>query len=306
MSAAAPPQGTRAPAAGEQRAATLEGDHGGAASETPAPVASASTPPPHVHVESVGSGRPLVLLHGWAMHGGLFAPVLTDLARHHRLHVVDLPGHGHSAALAPGTPLSLDGIVAALEGALAVERAPLAVLGWSLGGAVAMRWAALRPGRIARLALVATTPSFVVRDGWPHAMRDETLQKFGDELRAAYRLTLQRFLTLQTQGSDGGRATLAALRHQLFARGAPTAAALDGSLEFVRGIDLRTLVPTIGAPALVVAGDRDTLAPRQAGAWLANALPNARVAEITGAAHAPFLSHREAFLAVVTPFLDDR
>ena len=156
------------------------------------------------------------------------------------------------------------------------------MLGWSLGGAVAMRWAALHPDRIARLVLVATTPSFVARDDWPHAMRDETLQKFGDELRAAYRLTLQRFLTLQTQGSDGGRATLAALRHQLFARGAPTAAALDQSLELVRGIDLRALAPTIRAPALVVAGDRDTLAPRAAGAWLAEALPNARFAEIAG------------------------
>jgi pimeloyl-[acyl-carrier protein] methyl ester esterase len=259
-----------------------------------------------VHVESVGIGPPLVLLHGFAMHGGLFAPVLPDLARRHRVHVVDLPGHGHSAPPSPEGPLTLDGIVAALDAALADEPAPLDVLGWSLGGAVAMRWAALDPGRIARLALVATTPSFVARDGWPYAMRDETLRKFGDELRAAYRLTLERFLTLQTQGSDGGRATLAALRHQLFARGAPTAAVLDQSLSLVRGIDLRASAPTIGTPALVVAGDRDTLAPSEAGAWLAKALPNARFAEIAGAAHTPFLSHRDAFLAAVAPFLDAR
>ena len=305
MSAAGPPAGARHPG-GARRAAMLGGDHASATTGTPALVADAGASPQQLHVESVGSGRPLVLLHGWGMHGGLFAPVLTDLARHHRVHVVDLPGHGHSASPPPGRPLSLDGIVAALEGALHHETAPLAVLGWSLGGAVAMRWAALRPNRIASLVLVATTPSFVARDDWPHAMRDETLQKFGDELRAAYRLTLQRFLTLQTQGSEGGRATLGALRHQLFARGAPTAAALDQSLELVRGIDLRTLATTIGAPTLVVAGDRDTLAPRAAGAWLAEALPNARFAEIPGAAHAPFLSHREAFLAIVAPFLDGR
>jgi len=259
-----------------------------------------------VYVESVGLGPPLVLLHGFAMHGGLFAPVLPDLARRHRVHVVDLPGHGRSAPPSPDIPLSLDGIIAALEAALAHEPAPLCILGWSLGGAVALRWAAQDPRRIACLALVATTPSFVARDDWPHAMRDETLRKFGDELRVAYRLTLQRFLTLQTQGSDGGRATLAALRHQLFARGEPTAAVLDQSLELVRGIDLRAAAPTIRAPALVVAGDRDTLAPREAGAWLANALPNARFAEIAGAAHAPFLSHRDDFLAAVTPFLDAR
>jgi pimeloyl-[acyl-carrier protein] methyl ester esterase len=260
-----------------------------------------SANPPRVHVESVGIGAPLVLLHGWAMHGGLFAPILPSLASKHRVHVPDLPGHGHSAPLA--SP-SLDAVVEAIDAAFAHERAPLDVLGWSLGGAVAMRWAILHPDRIRRLALVATTPSFIARDGWPSAMQDATLRKFGDELRVAYRLTLQRFLTLQIQGSEGGRATLAALRHQLFARGEPSAAALEQSLALVRGIDLRADVPSIRAPALVVSGDRDTLAPREAGAWLARTLPNAAYMEIAGAAHAPFLSHRDTFLAAVTTFLD--
>jgi pimeloyl-[acyl-carrier protein] methyl ester esterase len=262
-----------------------------------------SANPPRVHVESVGVGAPLVLLHGWAMHGGMFAPILPSLASKHRVHVADLPGHGHSAP--PASP-TLDGVVAAVDAAFAHERAPLDVLGWSLGGAVALRWARLHPDRIQRLVLVATTPSFVARDGWPNAMQDETLPKFGDELRVAYRLTLQRFLTLQTQGSEGGRAALAALRHQLFARGEPSAAVLEQSLALVRGIDLRADAPSIRAPALVVSGDRDTLAPVEAGRWLAQALPDARFAPIAGAAHVPFLSHPRAFDAALSPFLDER
>ena len=51
---------------------------------------------PRLHVESVGEGRPLVLLHGFALHGGLFAPLRPAFAQHHRVHVVDLPGHGYS------------------------------------------------------------------------------------------------------------------------------------------------------------------------------------------------------------------
>ncbi|MEO7498497.1 MAG: pimeloyl-ACP methyl ester esterase BioH [Casimicrobiaceae bacterium] len=254
-----------------------------------------------MHVEAVGAGRPLVLLHGYAMHGGLFAPILPELAARRRVHVPDLPGHGHSAPL---SPLSLDAIVAALDDALADVASPLDVLGWSLGGAVAMRWAASRPQRIGRLVLVATTPSFVVRDGWPHAVRDETLARFGDELRVAYRLTLQRFLTLQTQGSEGGRATLAAMRHRLFERGEPTAEALEQSLALLRSVDLRAEVPSIRARTLVVAGARDALAPRAAQAWLAGALPNATFDEMAGAAHAPFLSHRERFVEAVSSFLD--
>ena len=46
---------------------------------------------PRLHVESVGRGSPLVLLHGFALHGGLFAPLLPALVKRHRVHVVDLP-----------------------------------------------------------------------------------------------------------------------------------------------------------------------------------------------------------------------
>lgn len=255
-----------------------------------------------LHVDSVGSGPPLVLLHGWALHGGLFAPLVPALARRHRVHAVDLPGHGHSPAAEPCT---LDAVVAALDDRFAAE-APLTVLGWSLGGTVALRWARRAPARVARLALVGATPRFVAGDGWEHAMAAATLARFADELAVAYRLTLQRFLTLQVQGSDEGRAALAALRGALFARGEPAPAALKAALGLLAATDLRAEVAGIAAPALVVTGSRDTLTPPAAGAWLARALPAARHVEIDGAGHAPFLSHRRRFDAALDGFLDAR
>jgi len=100
---------------------------------------------PRLHVESVGQGRPLVLLHGFALHGGLFAPLLPAFAKHHRVHVVDLPGHGHSDPIDPWT---IDAVVAALERAFATEQQPLAVMGWSLGGVIALAWAVAHPHRL--------------------------------------------------------------------------------------------------------------------------------------------------------------
>ena len=50
-----------------------------------------------LHVEVSGNGPPLVLLHGWAMHGGVFAPLVERLRSRFSLHVVDLPGHGGTA-----------------------------------------------------------------------------------------------------------------------------------------------------------------------------------------------------------------
>ena len=55
-----------------------------------------------LHVERLGSGPDLVLLHGWALHGGAWAPVAKRLAPRFRVHVVDLPGHGLSRGAAFG------------------------------------------------------------------------------------------------------------------------------------------------------------------------------------------------------------
>ncbi len=263
-----------------------------------------------LYVASLGAGSPLVLLHGFAMHGGVLAGLAARLAARHRVHVVDLPGHGRSCSANVDT---LGAVADAVATSVAAARAhdtaahaPVAVLGWSFGGQVAMAWAAQRPAEIARLALVCTTPSFVTRADWPCAMAPETLSRFGDELAVAYRATLQRFLTLQVQGSDAGRAALAQLRARLFEHGNPAPAALARTLALVAGNDLRPLAASLYVPALVVAGARDALAPAPAGAWLAAALPAGRLAMLDGAAHAPFLSHPEAFGAALGAFLDER
>ena len=255
-----------------------------------------------LHVDTAGHGPPLVLLHGWAMHSDMWGPLLPRLAQRFRVHAVDLPGHGRSAPLHGFT---LDGVVETLASVFAAEQRPLAVLGWSLGGLVAMRWARLQPARVGRLVLVATSPRFVPGDDWPHAMSDETLARFGDELHVAWKHTIRRFLALQLQGSERGRATMAALKDRIFARGEPSPKALFGALALIRGADLRGEVGTITQPALVVSGARDTLALPGAGRWLADHLPNARFALVPGAAHVPFLSHGDAFGAALDPFLDE-
>lgn len=253
-----------------------------------------------VVVEATGHGPPLVLLHGWAMHSGIWGPLRAQLARQHRVHAVDLPGHGRSA---PITPCTLDAMVGAIKVAFVRETQPVTVLGWSLGGLVAMRWALDSPARVKRIALVCTTPRFVTAADWPHAMAKETLARFGDELHVAWKLTVQRFLALQVHNSEHGRAALAALREQLCARGEPSRPALADTLGVLATADLRDDAPRIAQPTLVIAGGRDTLCPPAAGRWLADSIPGARYAEIGGAAHAPFLSHPAEFAAALENFV---
>ena len=54
-----------------------------------------------IHVDINGSGRPIVMLHGWGMHSGMFKPMVEAFTRDHSVAAVDLPGHGFSAGFEP-------------------------------------------------------------------------------------------------------------------------------------------------------------------------------------------------------------
>ena len=104
-----------------------------------------------LHIETSGQGSDLVLLHGWAMHSGIWGSVRDSLAQCFRLHLVDLPGHGLSPMCEPGTLEHLTGIVADIL----PENCMLG--GWSLGGQVAMQLALRQPERIEKLILIFFT-----------------------------------------------------------------------------------------------------------------------------------------------------
>ncbi len=269
-----------------------------------------------LHVKQLGSGAPLLLIHGWGMHGGLWGRVAEQLAQHFRVLAVDLPGHGYSVNNERGkgqgtrdkglpltldpSPFTLDSIVDELS---AQFDEPLNVCGWSLGGQIALRWAMRHPQQVNRLVLVASTPCFVRKIEWPCAMAAEALAEFGAGLQQNYALTLRRFLALQVRGSEQEHELLATLRGTLFSHGEADLSALQGGLEILRNCDLRSALPDIRQPALVIAGERDTLTPPQASQYLASHLPDARLATIRGAAHAPFLSHPDEFMEHILDFL---
>lgn len=250
-----------------------------------------------LHVETVGQGPDLVLLHGWGMHGGVWEPVVDVLTEFYRLHVVDLPGLGHSPAVIPYT---LESLVDAVARAIPARTA---VCGWSLGGQVALRWALDKPEQIERLILVGTTPRFVSGDDWCSGIEAEVFQQFADQVQGDYRGTLSRFLALQAHGGDASKETIRRLRESFFRREAPEAQVLQSGLEILLNTDLRSELAKLVTPALVLHGDYDKLAPVAAGRWLAQQLPLARAEICEGAAHAPFLSHPAWFVEKMRDFL---
>jgi pimeloyl-ACP methyl ester carboxylesterase len=108
----------------------------------------------NLYYETHGSGRPLILLHGGLGSGEMFGPVLPLLAERHQVIAVDLQGHGRTADI--DRPLDvrlMAGDIAALIDHLHLATSD--VVGYSLGGGVALQTAAKYPTKVRRLVMVS-------------------------------------------------------------------------------------------------------------------------------------------------------
>lgn len=251
-----------------------------------------------LYTQTGGNGPDVVLIHGWGLNGGVWDTLAPRLEQSgFRVTRVDLPGYGRSAWNGEADVEALARAVLACV----PERA--AWLGWSMGALVAAQAALGATARIARLVLVAATPSFICRAGWTSAMAPELLEGFARDLQRDYLRTLQRFLALQVRGSDAAESVLRELRARLLQHGRPVPEALLAGLDILRDTDLRARVAEIACPALWLMGARDTLVPEAAARRAAEQMPDARVEVIAGAGHAPFLARPADVAGVVADFL---
>ena len=250
----------------------------------------------YINTEGRGDTH-LVLLHGWAMHGGVFAPLVEALRDRCTLHVVDLPGHGRShdckVSLQP----------AACAKAIAARVPPALWLGWSLGGLYALQAGLDLPQQVQALAMLCASPRFVRGEDWPYAVSPEILQNFGRDLGTDYEGTLERFLALEALGSDCAQADLRKLRADTFSEFRPQVRALTEGLDVLEHSDLRSRLHELTQPSAWIAGRRDRLIPWQAMQWSAAQCAGAFTC-VAGGGHAPFIGHTDEVVAALQPLLE--
>lgn len=240
-----------------------------------------------------GRGDPLVLVHGLADDHRAWRRTVPDLMLRHRVILYDLRGHGEtSLGSADGTLRQLAGDLARLVG----ERCDIA--GFSLGGTIAMRLAIDRPDLVRGLVLIATSSRVgrsaaewyrervaMVERGDPQLR--ETLDRDTADVYAQAPDELEEGLVIRRQSTADPRG----YRNACSAMAGLNTAPLDPEL------------PSIKAPALIVAADRDQHCPPKAAEIIKAGIPGSRLEIFEGAGHAIPVERPDELALAVNSFL---
>ncbi|MHA6308611.1 pimeloyl-ACP methyl ester esterase BioH [Hafnia paralvei] len=236
--------------------------------------------------------RDLVLLHGWGLNAEVWRCILPRLSTQFRVHLVDLPGYGRSQEFGALTLVQMSDLV--------IRQAPEKAiwLGWSMGGLVASDIALRYQERVSSLITVSSSPCFTAREGWP-GIKNEVLSGFQHQLSEDFKRTVERFLALQTLGTESARQDARILKDVVLTQPMPSVEVLNGGLDILRTEDLREQIADLSMPLLRIYGYLDGLVPRKVAALLDESCPRSKSVVIQKSAHAPFVSHPAEFCEVV-------
>jgi len=255
------------------------------------------------YAQTQGAGRPVIFVHGNSASAGTWDPVLAGpVGRHHRCLALDLPGHGDSAPAADRADYSLPGYAAVLAGFARETGADgAAVVGWSLGGHVALEAAPALPSAagfvvfgtppVASAAQMgeAFLPNPAMNVGFTADVTPEAALSYARSFTAAgSALPLDGFVAdiLRTDGSA---------REALFA-----------SIGEGRFADELAIATALGRPLAILHGAGEQLVSLDYLRGLAlPTLWRGEVQVIDGAGHAPHQEAPEAFSALLADFLAD-
>lgn len=255
-----------------------------------------------------GRGGPLLLIHGWGMSGALFEPQSKALASRFRVLAPDLPGHGQSG------PFSDDATFSELADSIAglithLELEEVCLVGWSLGAMVAWDLLERYPDvPVSKLVCIDMVPRLLSTEQWTHGLLEPrengVFQTHAGRIRENWPSYVDKMVPriFQPQASPQ-RTALIDWASRIAGKGDPVSL---GNIWLAMGtVDARSHLSDISIPALVVTGRHSQLYGTEAGAWVAQQIPDARLKVFEQSGHAPHLEEPELFNRTLADFAAD-
>src|SRR5690554_2969002 len=220
-----------------------------------------------------------VLISGWSMNSDIFDWLMPGLAQYFQVYLAD------HEQLSGTIEDAVDQLAEQLNFAQ-----PALIIGWSLGGNIALELAARHPNKVAGLCLLACTPSFIQRDNWPHGMPTDTFSKFQQGIKESPSKTLRRFDLLQIQGDQQQSKLNKALQDYRKQQSPWSQADLERGLAWLEAIDQREQIKALAQRQLWCFGEADALVNIHTADAIQALNPASSVLNIEQSGHLPFLN----------------
>jgi pimeloyl-ACP methyl ester carboxylesterase len=265
------------------------------------------------HWLAAGSGPPVILVHGLGNSSLVWRRVIPGIARTHTVIAPDLPGFGHSSPTRqrPLLDAYTDFLVALI--ARTCKGVPAALVGNSVGGAVALRLASTRPDLVSRLVLVDPAGVGQGVPSWWRLVRFEPLVRLVSAVPLALtpRPVLERIIGeayRRMAFADPGSVSERSVR--LFAERLNSRERIHRFLRLAHDVvdafqgEVQQLEHPLPVPVLALWGRQDRLVPLHDALALLERIGGLEVRIIEDAGHSPQLEAPDAFLDAVQSFLD--
>ena len=255
-----------------------------------------------------GTGKPVVLLHGWPLTGDTFDDMAIALAdKGYRAIVPDRRGFGRSDQPWTGNDYDTyaDDVAAILDDAKIAD--PVALVGFSMGGGEVARFQTNYPGRTSAAVLISSVVPYMLKtddnpDGVPQATFDEMTAGMKKDREHFFTGFFKDFYGVSALSSPVSDEVLMNSWRQTMLSG--TKNMLDAAKAFGT-TDFRPDLASFKSPTLVIHGTADKTVPIDAtGRVVAAKVAGAKLIEYDGSAHGLFATDKDRLIADVTAFLD--
>lgn len=250
-----------------------------------------------VHYETIGRGRPVIMLHGWLESWDHWLQTMESLSRDFKAYALDFWGFGESGKQSGSFSVKdyVEMVHQFME-RLGIERAP--IIGHSMGGTVSLNVALDHPERVEKVAVVGSP---VVGDGLALILRLAARRSFASliyQMPGAIPISVRLFSPFLARDwktwykmfeRDLSRTTMESFHH---------------SIASLRKTDLRPRLGEIKVPVVGIYGQGDRIVDPKQGAALARGTPMADIREFERSGHFPMLDETERFYQVLREFLN--
>ena len=259
-----------------------------------------------IYYEEQGTGRPLLMVHGWGFSGRFFHHNVEALAQHARVITIDLRGHGNSdkpshGYRVPRLAKDLYDVITALD------LHDVTVLGWSLGCPVIWSYLELfGTERLGQAVFVEQSPRVYYAIDWKYARATCYEDASFAYTKAQVEMKTADFDKTQIETIMVTEPTQAERDLMLGEMKKSPPSARNAIMADHTRYDWRDFLPKINLPSLVLVARKDKVFPWQGPAWVGEHIPGAQTTFFEKSSHALFLDEPEKFNEEIIRFMGNQ